>query len=38
MRRFATNVILLFIELLLLIECGYQRTKGRSPCPVLKSN
>jgi hypothetical protein len=38
MRRFATNVILLFIELLLLVECGYQRTKGRGPFPVLKSN
>jgi hypothetical protein len=38
MRRFATNVILLFVELLLLVECGYQRTKGRSPFPVLKSN
>jgi hypothetical protein len=38
MRRFATNVILLFVELLLLVEYGYQRTKGRSPFPVLKSN
>ena len=38
MQRFATNMILLLIELLLLVECGYQRTKGRSPFPVLKSN
>jgi hypothetical protein len=38
MRRFATNVILLFVELLLLVECGYQRTKGRSPFSVLKGN
>jgi len=38
MRRFATNAILLLIELLLLIECGYQQTKGRSPFSVLKGN
>jgi hypothetical protein len=38
MQWFITNMILLLIELLLLVECGYQQTKGRSPFPVLKSN
>ena len=31
MQWFITNMILLLIELLLLVECGYQQTKSRNP-------
>jgi hypothetical protein len=31
MQWFITNMILLLIELLLLVECGYQQTRSRDP-------